>query len=462
MTGEEALLELKKIHGQVTSQIIKDLIADHNSDRNRMISLYKRYCASKEKDGVPIFNREFDDKKKVNNKLNHAFDSDIVDTKVGYFAGLPIVYKVDENERLQNEINTFRKRNNLRDKDSETVKMAAICGYAARLLYIDHQGKERVMNVDPWECIFVHDRSVDEPQYALRYYDISVQEEEKWVRRKRVEWYDDKDVTFYIENKEGIFILDGTEEKNPKPHLFGGVPLIQFKNNDECQSDSQKVLELIDAYDRATSDVNSEIEQLRLAYMYFKGVILDDEALAAALRTGAFELDEESDVGFITKDLNDAIIEHHLSRLEKNINRFAKNVNFTDESFGGNLSGIAIRYKIMGLEHKCVTLENKFTTASQRQYQLLCHAWSLKSIAQPDDYLDIEHSFTRNLPVNLQDEAKTSKELKGCISEETRLSLLPFVSDPKQELERMRQDEDYYGMNLDNPSLIDEGGGMGA
>lgn len=458
---EEALQHLTALHGSVTSQIIKDLIEEHAPKRQQMIKQYERYKASKQ--GPPIFQREFKDKDKVNNKLNNAFDAEIIDTKVGYFIGHPISYVVDEKSgaRLAHgTVEEFFVRNNIEDLDSETVKMAAICGYGARLLYIDKQGKERVMNAKPWECIFITDRSINEPQFALRYYDITVKEGDKRSQRKRVEWYDESEVTFYIENESGDFVLDDTEEKNPRPHLFEGVPLIGFPNNEEMQGDAEKVYELIDAYDRTLSDVNSEIEQLRLAYLVKKGVPSSPDELEKIKRTGIFELlDKEDDVYFVTKELNDAIIEHHLDRLEQNILRFAKSVNFGDEQFAGNITGVAMKYKLMALENKCITAELKMKAALRQQFKLLCSAWAKKELAGADDYLKISFTFTRNLPANIQEEATTTAALKGMVSEETRLSLLSFVKDPKAELEKMQQ-EAYDDVDLDKEGDETDGGDL--
>src|SRR5690606_7306045 len=137
-----------------------------------MIQMYERYKASIE--GVPIYSREVPDYEKVNNKLNNDFFSEIVDTKVGYFMGKPISYSVDREapayEVVDAILQDFNLRNNIDDLDAETAKYAAICGLGARLLYIDRDGQERVMVVPPWECIFVYDRSINEPQYAMRYY----------------------------------------------------------------------------------------------------------------------------------------------------------------------------------------------------------------------------------------------------------------------------------------------------
>ena len=440
---QDVLKQLLALNGQVASQIIKDLIDEHAPIRAKMLSLYNRYKT----DDLPILNREFEDENKINRKLNNSFDSEIADTKVGYFIGYPISYQVDKeqqgSEKVSATLSDFTLRNSVDDLDSETVKMATICGYAARLLYINRDGLECAMNVNPWEVILVYDRSINEPQFALRYYDITVKDGDKEKTRTRVEWYDDQLVTYYLQDDSGEYVLDISEPVNPQPHLFDLVPLIVFPNNEEQQGDAEKVLNLIDAYDRSLSDVNSEIEQFRLAYMAFYGYDPDEETLARARQTGAFGLDEKSEgvgIEFITKTMNDTAIENHLNRLEGNIMRFGKSVNMTDESFASNLSGVAIRYKLMALENKCITLERKMTASLRQQFKVLSTAWAKKGI--PVDYTNIYFGFKRNLPANLLDEATTTVQLKGSVSERTRLSQLGFVDDVDWEIEEMAKDNE--------------------
>ncbi len=90
----DTIRELIELNGKVTSQIITDLIDDNSTRATVMEALYDRYKT--ETDGVPIFDRYYDDTAKINRQLNNDFFSEIVDTKTGYMAGVPI----DELERL--------------------------------------------------------------------------------------------------------------------------------------------------------------------------------------------------------------------------------------------------------------------------------------------------------------------------------------------------------------------------
>ena len=453
---QQALVHLVRLNGQVTSQIIKELISDHAPRAAKMRALYKRYKA--EIDGVPIFTREMPDGNKINNRLNNDFFSDIVDTKVGYFAGEPIAYGLDKTNYTGEDgelnevdyykhlgvIDKFKIHNNIDDLDAETAKMAAICGYGARLCYIDTDGYERVINIPPWECIFISDRSIGEPQYALRYYTITDNGEET----TRVEWYDYTTVTFYVLRGDE-YVLDDTEDA--KPHMFERVPLIEFPNNDERLGDAEKVLSLIDAYDRTMSDVNSEIEQFRLAYMVFYGVEIDQDTIERAKQTGAFGLpnyDGNERAEFLTKNMNDVMIENHLNRLEENIMRFSKSVNFSDDNFAGQASGVSLKFKMLGLESKCIISERKMISALRQQFKVIGSAWEKKGINI--DFSNFIFQFKRNFPLDIQTEAQATALLRGHVSEQTRLGLLSFVDDAEYEIELMRKEaEEAFSVNLD-------------
>lgn len=453
------LEEIKK--NGINPKIIKDMIEAHKTVREEKVAFYERYKASIK--GVPILNRkpvEYEDfetgsikriDNKVNNKLNNAFDAEIVDTKIGYMFGSPISYEVDKGEEgsknkspLENEIEQFKLRNNIEDKDSEWGKKSAICGYGARLAYIDKEGKERIYNADPWDCIFLYSEDMTEPEYALRYYSID-------ENRYRAEFYDNQKYYIFEQEKEEFVA------KEDKVHTFDFCPLWGLPNNEELMADAQKVFQLIDAYDRTISDANNEIEQYRLAYLILKGMGADEETLNEMKRSGIIELlDKDDEVNYLTKSINDTMIENHLNRLEENILRFAKSVNFSDESFGGNISGVAMKYKLMALENKCITMERKMTAALRYQFKVLCSAWAKKNICSKEDYLKIWFGFKRNLPANLLDEAQTTTQLKGQVSEKTRLSLLSFVDDVDYELEEMQKEVDDYMNSLVLPKGDDD------
>ncbi|MFJ9462142.1 phage portal protein [Viridibacillus arvi] len=447
----------------ITPEIIQKMIEAHKVDHDRMIRQYDRYKA----DVVPIMMREaaeYEDfetgrakriDNKVNNQLNNSFDSEIIDTKVGYMFGHPISYNTDEQEALEDVVAEFGIRNNVEDKDSEWGKKAAICGYGARLAYIDKEAVERIANINPWETIILSDIDITEPLYALRYYTTKVGDKTIY----KAEFYDESHVRYFVsDNNGGSYTV-----KEEKIHLFDYCPLFGLPNNEEMKGDAEKVLALIDAYDRTLSDASNEIEQYRLAYLILKGVGMDEETTEELKKSGIFELfGEHDDVKYLTKDINDTMIENHLNRLEENILRFAKSVNFTDGTFGTSVTGVALRYKLMSLENKCITMERKMSAALRYQFKVLCSSWAKRGKCADEDYLKVFFSFKRNIPVDLLEQANMTSVLKGNVSEETRLSLLSFVDDVKYELEKMEKDALLYENDLE-PLVegVDEDGSAG-
>lgn len=432
-----------------TPELLNEMINDHSSKKTDMVNNYERYKANAT--GVPILTRKLpgDSENKVNNKLANDWFSEIIDTKTGYMFGAPVVIQLEKQakdyQKTLEEIEKFRKRNNIDDLNGEIGKFSAMCGYDAGLLYIDRDGMERVCRIDPWEAVIVSRSEITEPDFAFRYY-------KTFDDRARVEFFDSAKVIVF----EGESFSD-LAYKEDKPHLFDYCPLFGIPNNAELQGDADKVLTLIDAYDKTMSDVNSEIESFRLAYMLFIGYAPNKEEVEAMIQTGALYIPESEngeDIKFLVKDIGSAMaaIDSHLNRLEDNITRFAKHVNFTDEAFGGNLSGVAMRYKLFALETKAKITERKHEAALLYMFKVLASSWKKKGISL--DYTQIDLKYTRNIPVNIVDEANAAVALLGVTSRRTALEQLSFVNDVEAEMDRIEEERQTM-VNLD---MIDNNG----
>ncbi|MED5041494.1 phage portal protein [Geobacillus stearothermophilus] len=419
----------------VTSDIIKQILDWHKPHREAMLGLYNRYLGS----GLPIQSRQLPDPKKPNNKIPNDYRGYIINQVVGYLWGQPISYSIDsrnyDEARLKeynDRLSRFNALNAIDDLDSELGKIMSICGYAARLLYIDKNGEERAMNIFPWEAVFIEDGG--EITHAIRYYKVKDLENNEYTK---VEWYDSKNVTFFIED-DGVFIMDSEASQ---PHLFDYVPFIRFQNNDEEQGDFEKVEALIDAYDKIISDSVNEIETFANAYMAFKGVQIDKETIETMKQTGGIEIDKEGDVFFITKNINDTFVENNKKTLNENIHKFSASVDMSDEKFsGGAQTGESRKWKLVALENKAGTKARKFGKGLREQFKVLCSAWKKKNI--DIDYLDIFWEFKRNIPIDLAYVAEFASKMKGIHSDHTLLSQIPYIDDVNYELELMQQEKE--------------------
>lgn len=400
----------------MTPTLLYNILQKHSNNSLYNRQLYKRYMATV--NGVPIFMRQprYEEENPINNKVNNDFVGEIVDFKVGYFAGEPISYSysnTDESEDVtggkkaidaaSKVLTDFLTRNNMFGVDMETTKYASIYGYAGRLFYIDTEGVERVMPVHGYETIILSDTSIAEPEYAIRYYkSLNLSGAETWT----VEFYDNKNRTTY--KGDSLMSLVETETK---PHMFDYCPLQGIANNKECLGDAEKVLSLIDDYDKVVSDNSNEIESFVHALLLV-ALNTDDEVIAEAQKSGALIIpptgsNANSDpVKWLTKQINDAFTEHHLQRLEDNIYRFSRTPNLGDESFG-SASGISLKFKLHGLETKCATFEANVMDSAQHMWRVLCSAWAKKGIKV--DPLQIVMEFHRNFPLDRLSEAQTAQ-----------------------------------------------------
>lgn len=399
----------------VTPELVSKIIERHRPNSRYNEALFKRYTTM---DGaVPIFKRKprFNEADPINNKINNDFFSEIVDFKTGYFAGKPIAYGYSKSEEAEEmtggaeavdnatkALTDFTTRNNMYGVDMETTKYASIYGYAGRLFYIDPDGEERVMPVHGFETIILSKTNISEPQYAIRYYKTyDINNVETWV----VEFYDNTNIYTY---KGYLSQLQPDGEE--RPHMFDYCPLQGIANNKEMLGDAEKVLALIDDYDKVLSDNSNEVEAFVHAYLIFEGLRIDDDTIDKGQNSGSFVFPatgtQQGKAYFLTKNINDAFTEHHLQRLEDNIYRFSRTPNLSDDTFG-SASGVSLKFKLHGLETKCGMFEAKMLDAAQYMFKVLASAWVKKAIAF--DPLQVTLDFKRNFPLDRQSEATTAQ-----------------------------------------------------
>ena len=137
---------------------------------------------------------------------------------------------------------------------------------------------------------------------------------------------------------------------------------------------------------------------------------------------------------YLTKTGNDAQVENILKRIPDSIYRIAQCPDFSSETFvGGVSSGIAIKYRLTGMETKAGKIEAEMKKALQRRIEVIS---GVASLALGEEvFRDIRITFTRNIPEDTASIANLINTLKGTVSDATLLGLLPFVDDVDAEIE---------------------------
>lgn len=228
------------------------------------------------------------------------------------------------------------------------------------------------------------------------------------------------------------------------------VPVVEYKNNEQETGDFESVITLIDAYDKLQSDSLNDFEYFTDAYLVLSGVSADSEDIAAMKENRVLLLDEDSKAEWLIKNANDANIQNIKDRVQTDIHKFAKVPDLSDESFSGNTSGIAIKYKLYGTETIISTKERKFMKGLQRRIELLFNILALKGFNY--DWRSIDINFTRNLPTNTVEIADVVQKLSGAVSRETLLAQIPFITNVSAEMERLEADNErnpFYNLQIE-------------
>ena len=84
--------------------------------------------------------------------------------------------------------------------------------------------------------------------------------------------------------------------------------------------------------------------------------------------------------------------------------------------------------------------ESKWRKSVQRMLELIVNVLNMRG--QNIDYRNYKITFTRALPQNVTEIAQMVTSLNGIVSNETLLSLLPFIEKPKEELERVNSEKE--------------------
>ena len=244
------------------------------------------------------------------------------------------------------------------DEDSHNNELAlecSICGVGYELLYMNDEDipTPELAVLSPLNAFLVVDDTVKhKPMFAVSYspkYDI----------HDTLKGYD---VCVYTEMKIIRYFFTTLQDKSPKlideeEHYFGAVPVIEYQNNKKLKGDFEGVISLIDAYNLLQSDRVNDKEQMVDALLAIVGASLgddqDDKVETARLlkEMKIIELDEGGDAKWLVKGLNEQQTEILKKSLKDDIHEFSKVPCLTDENFVGNASGVAMKYKLLGLNN---------------------------------------------------------------------------------------------------------------
>lgn len=408
---------------ELTTDLLFKMIDKFNQNDLPRLEKYKNYY-----DGIQaILNKSYSDASKPCNRTIINYCKNIVDSYCGYLAtpGYISYHSQVDIEQIMDVL----KYNDYQAEDTDFLLDALIYGKGAELMYHDELGQTRFRLINPTQCFGIYDDSLSSDLvYFVRMYDVNEWDlsDLRWV-----DVYDNKTIKRYqMSGKSGY--LKFIEEV---PHYFSQCPANIFYLPDE-KSIFDCIITLQDAANELLSNEIDDYSAFCDAYLCLLGVDADPEDIAAMKENRVMVLPADAQAMWLTKNANDAQVENILKRVHDSIYRIAQCPDFSSESFvGGVSSGIAIRYRLTGMETRAAKVCAAMKKALLRRIELIAGVASI--LLGEEVFTDIEIEFKRNIPEDNGSLVQLVNALKGTVSDATLLSQLPFISDVDAELEAL-------------------------
>lgn len=421
----------------LNKELIYKLIQKHTQERQRLKKLKKYYLGEH-----AILNHERRNKNAPNFKTvaNHA--KDIADTATGYFMGNAIKYNNTADGDIESLLVAFDGAE-IDQVDTQNALNMSIYGRAYEYIYAKEGLTELdSTSIDPENVFLVYDDSIERKVlFAVYYYEIK--DDSKDATKYQAEVFT-QNLHYHIVLRDSS--TGTTQNEQVEPHNLGQVPIIEYRNNHFAIGDYEQQISLIDAYNSLMGNRVNDKEQAVESILVLYGAQLADnledarEAMRILAEEGLLELPTDAKADFLKNALDENATEILRKSLKEDIYTFSHVPNLTDENFAGNSSGVAMEFKLLGLEMITKTKEANYKRGIRQRISIFAHYLGMQQIALETH--SIVPQFSRGLPKNLLELSQVINNLEGKVSLRQLISLLPFVEDPDAELEELEEEKE--------------------
>lgn len=418
-------------------QAILTLILKHGKEADRLEKLKKYY------EGQHAILSEESRKNKL--VCNHA--KDISDTASAYFIGNPVTYKSESDIKL---LTDALENAGADEADGDNGLDLSVYGRCYEYVYpMEKETDLTIKNLAPERTFMVYDDTIEERELFAVYYYVKKDDSDKnpitYVATVLTEHYK------WVLNIQNIGGPQALLEE-PKQHYFDEIPVIEYLNNKMGLGDFELQIPLIDAYNTLMSDRITDKEQFIDSILALYGAMLGDPgakdengrtAKENLKKDKVLELPKDAKAEYLTRTFDENGVEVLKKAIEQDIHKFSHIPCMTDESFGGNVSGVAMEFKLLGMEN-ITKIKTRYYKKGLRKRIRLFAGWLQKSKAQKVDIAGITPTFTRAMPKNLLEISQIVANLWGKVSKKTLLSQIPFVEDVDNELAAVEKENEEY------------------
>ena len=427
-------------NGLPPPEMLRSVLQEHLALKPNLMRLRAAYDAKS-----PILDRHRRDGL-PNNRLAHPYAHYITTIATGYLIGQPVSYAVAEENATMDAIQDAFRRGSEAAENIQIARDQSIYGKGVEYVHVDENDlMPHTTAISPENAFVVYDDTYDmEPMFGVYYLpkkrsDGTYDGWRVWVMSPTV-------VARYTAASPDAM----PEQTNVEEHYFGGVPMVEYWNNESETGDFEGILPLIDAYDVLESDRVNDKEQFVDRLLVLTGAVLEEDEegrspMGKLKEMHALQLpDAGSRAEYLTSEMNETSVEVLRSALVGDIHKLSLVPDMSDVNFAANASGVAMRYKLLGFEQLIRVKEQWFAEGLRARLKLYIHFLQMRG-APALDVQDISIAFTHALPANMAENAQIARDAlsAGAASVETAVKMLHHGegwrdSDVQEEVERIQ------------------------
>lgn len=362
-----------------------------------------------------------EDKTRSNIRISHPFWKILAEQEAQYIlSGKEPLFNSGD-PKLQSRLDEYFNNND--DFNSElyyAVLGAVVKGSDFFYAYKNSKGQTAFQCADSIGIVEVRENETDDVcKYVIFPYVDRVDKDNKPIIK--IEVWDEKQVTFYVQDAEGNIILDKNRTPNPRPHIiykkdgdeatyyddFGQIPFIRLDNNKKQQSGLLTIKDLIDSYDLMNCGLANNIQDTNESLYVVKGFEGDnlDELMVNIKAKKHIGVGEDGDVEIKTIDIPVEARKTKMETDEKNIFRFGMGVNTEALKDTSATVSVAIKSAYANLDLKCEGFNKGFKRFLRKVLELV-----LKEINETDgtayEQKDVWFNLDREIITNEQEKAQ--------------------------------------------------------
>lgn len=409
------------------SEILKFIEEDKASEKKRLASIGTRYYESNHDiknyrafyynaDGKLV-----EDKARTNIKISHPFFTELVDQSVQYILSNKGDIIKSKDPALQNKLK-FYFDDDFNSQLADTLTGAISKGFEYMYTYIDKTGKICFECADSLGVVEVRAKDTDDNcSYIIYWYIDRIAKGNKKI--KHIQVWDDKQVTFYVQEDGGKLMPDESEKINPRPHIiyyknnddsiyyddFGFIPFFRLDNNKKQISSIKPIKDLIDDYDIMSCGLSNNLADFDNPLYIVRGFQGDNlDELQANLKTKKIiGIDDTGGIDIKTIDIPYQARQAKMQEDEKNIYRFG--MGFNSAQLGdGNITNVVIKSRYALLDLKCNKLETRLRQFLKKLVKVVILQIN-KTNGTNYKLEDVYFDFTREIITNAEDNAQIEK-----------------------------------------------------